>query len=119
MNVAISYHSTDFQKYIEESVNEVFEDTDLDWDGIVFLRKLNHLISDVFFECILPNNQDREELYDDDDLTVRFLARECQKLETLYPNASLIGIQPINLKGHLLVVLHTPPGSVFNITCVR
>lgn len=119
MNVAIQFHSEDYFKFVEESINSTFEDTDHDYSGALFLRKLIVDIHDAFNDCIESNTHVYEDLMDDNDPAVRLVAKLAYHFEKFYPDAILIGFMPIDLKGNLMAILHVPKGCVFNITCIR
>lgn len=118
MNIAINFYSADYARFVEERVEDIYQDTDSVYDGIRLLQGIARDMTLRFFDYVVPNTISREDLLEDDDPVLVLLTRLMILLEKSYPTASVIGFYPVDLKGHILGVIHVPKGEGFNATTI-
>jgi hypothetical protein len=120
MNIAINFYSADYAKFVEERVEEVYRDTDAEYNGVRLLQGIAHDMTIRFYDYLVPNTISREDLLEDEDPVLVLLTRLMILLEKTYPTASVIGFYPVDLKGHVLGVIHVPNGQGFiNATSIN
>ncbi|ARV77213.1 hypothetical protein FDI21_gp042 [Pseudomonas phage Noxifer] len=129
MNVAICFHSEAYKQYVDALTTAMYEVPEEHYDveacreqgeedGFVFVEPTEptydpvRLLQDItrsmtlrFYDYLVPNSIDREELLNDDDAMLRLLTELLIQVEKIYPDAHVIGFHPVNLKGQMMVVL--------------
>jgi len=145
MNIAICFHSDKYKEYVDALTTAMYEPPEDHYDveacreqgeidGFVFVEAEEpvfdpvRLLQDIarnmtlrFYDYLIPNSIDRDDLLKDEDPILRLLTELLIHIEKAYPTADVIGFYPVNLKGQMMVVLDIPPedrtdGDLSNIT---
>jgi hypothetical protein len=112
MNIAINFYSEPYRRFVNERLESIFEDTDVDYDGIRFLQDIARDMTIRFFDYLMPNNITLDELATDDDAVIAMLANLMIHIGKIYPGVVVIGFYPVDLKGHVIAVIQSPAVEV-------